>query len=65
MIDPELQSLKVKIEFSYDAELFEGDPTDAYEIARLETLALEHDLQAAIDTVLGDVKFFRVSIQPD
>lgn len=65
MIDPELQPLKVTIEFSYDAELYEGDPTDAYEIARLETLALEGAFDSAISSVIGNPKFFRVRIQPD
>jgi hypothetical protein len=64
LIDPKLQPLKVSVEFSYDAELFEGDPDDAYEIASLEQEALEDALQGAIDSILGDYKGFRVNISP-
>lgn len=65
MIDPELQPLKVTIEFYYDAELYEGDPTDAYEIARLEAAALEGAFDGAISSVIGNPKHFKVTIQPE
>lgn len=65
MIDSNLQPLSVKLEFSYDAELFDGDPTDAYEIARLEKEALEDALEGAVLSVLGDFRSFKVSIIPD
>jgi hypothetical protein len=64
MIDPKLQQLRVSVEFHYAAEVFEGDPTDAYQIAALEMEALQTQLQDAIDTVVGETRGFIVRVVP-
>lgn len=64
MVKPNMESLDVQIQFTYEAEVFDDDPTDAFEIARLEKLALENDIRAAIDSVLGDIVDFEITVKP-
>lgn len=65
MIDPKIQPLRVTIEFTYDAELYEGDPTDAFAIAALELEAIQDGLEGAVDSVLGETRAFRVRVVPE
>lgn len=65
MIDPKKQPLYVTVKFAYDADVFEGDPDDAYDIARLENGEIEIPLQDAIEEVVGTTRFFSVSVKPD
>lgn len=60
-----MQLLSANIEFTYEAELFEGDPTDAFEIAKLEAEAFETALLTAIESVVGESKSFRLRIKPE
>lgn len=59
-----MQLLSATLEFAYEAEVFEGDPTDAYELGRLEAQALESDLLAAIESVVGNTLSFKIEIKP-
>ena len=65
MIDPKTQPLKVRISFAYDADIFDGDPDDAFEIASLEAGDLEPAIREAISELFGEYRNLTVSIQPE
>lgn len=66
MIDPEVQPLRIKIDCSYDARLFEGDPADSFEIADLEKEAIEEIVRNSIENILGtSVRNFNLRVQPE
>ena len=66
MIDPKKQPIRVKIEFSYDADVFEGDPDDAFDIAELELgeirESVEHYMFKAVN---AELRNFKLLVQPD
>lgn len=64
MIDPKFIPLSVTVDFDYDGEVFDGDPDDAFEIARLEQKMLETELEVAIGNVLDNARFIRVKVRP-
>lgn len=60
----ESQRLRVLIEFEYDAEIFEGDPDDAFEIAKLEQdLALSNP-QDVLPLILDGADITRLEVTP-
>lgn len=65
MVRPHTQRLTATITFSYDAEVFDGDPTDAFEIADLETRELETAFEDALEGVTGDVRNLKLKIIPE
>lgn len=65
MIDPKTQPLRVRISFAYDADVFEDDPDDAFEIARLEEADLGPAIREAINDIFGPNRNVTVSIQPE
>ena len=65
MIDPRKQPLRLKIEVTYDALVYEGDPDDAFEIADLEKDEIGDEIQWYIDDLLDGVRDFKLLVQPD
>lgn len=60
MIDPNYQKLRATVTFEFEAEIFPGDPNDAYQIASLE----EADLRDFLTQSLRDYANLRVKVQP-
>lgn len=42
------QTVKVTLEFAYEAQIFPGDPEDAFEIANLEMNSISPDIFDAV-----------------
>lgn len=64
MIDPKFQPMKGTIEFTYNAPIFDGDPTDAFEIAGLEKAEIEEDIKNYLIDLVGELKDFKLAVQP-
>lgn len=62
MIDS--QRLKVSIQFEYDAEIFEGDPDDAFEIAELEKNLMLDNPAGALAVILRNADGFSTEVEP-
>lgn len=54
MIIKKGQRLKVTIEFDYEAPVYDEDPDDVYELARLEEVDLERGLPEALDYLVQE-----------
>jgi hypothetical protein len=65
VIDPRKQPLRLKIEVTYDALVYEGDPDDAYEIADLEKGEIGDDIEWYLDDLLQGVRDFKLTLQPE
>lgn len=65
MIDPKNQPIQLTIQLSYNAPIFDGDPTDAFEIADLERAEIEEDLRNYLTDLVGELKHFKLTAQPD
>lgn len=64
MIDPKSQPIQLTIQLSYNAPVFDGDPTDAFEIADLERAEIEEDIKNYLTDVVGELKDFKLTAQP-
>lgn len=65
MIDPKVQPLRVRVSFAYDASIFDDDPDDAFEIAKLEAADIEPGIRVAIEKIVGEHRNLTVSVQPE
>lgn len=65
MIDPKSQPIQLKIQLTYNAPIFDGDPTDAFEIANLEKAEIEEDLKNYLTDLVGELKSFKLIAQPE
>lgn len=65
MIDPKKQPIRLTIQVSYDAPVYEGDPEDAFEIAALEQGELEETIHSYLGAVIGELKHFKLTAQPE
>lgn len=64
MVRPNKQRLTAIIRVEYDAEVFDGDPEDAFEFAQLEKATHEGALEIAMENQLGEVYKVDVVIAP-
>lgn len=64
MVRPNKQRLTAIIRVEYDAEVFDGDPEDAFEFAQLEQKTHEGTLENAMEDALGEVYKVDVVIAP-
>lgn len=62
MLDP--QPLRVTMEFTFEAPVYEGDPNDAFEIARLEQENLEKIAGEFMESLFDDVEIVKVEVKP-
>lgn len=58
------QRLKVRLEFEYDAEVFEGDPDDAFEIAKLEQGITANHPRGVIPILLDEATVTLLEVEP-
>ena len=65
MIDPRKQPIRISIEVTYDAPVYDGDPKDAFEIANLEKAELEETIHSYLGAVIGELKHFKLTAQPE
>lgn len=65
MIDPKSQPIRLTIQLSYNAPIFDGDPKDAFEIADLEKAELEETIHSYLGAVIGELKDFKLTVQPE
>lgn len=65
MIDPKKTALKGRIDFTYDAPVYDGDPDDVFEIARLEQNEYIDAIREAVEDVIGPTKTFRFLVDPE
>jgi len=66
VIDPKKVTLKGRIDFTYDAPVFDGDPDDVFEIARLEQNEFTDAIREAVEEVIGThTTSFRSLIDPE
>lgn len=64
MIDPKKQPIRLTIEVTYDALVYDGDPDDAFEIADLEKAELEDDIRWYIEDLVSGLRDFNLTAQP-
>lgn len=65
MIDPKHLPMEGTIKFTYNAPIFEGDPDDKYELARLEQGEYSASVREALDDLFGPTYTFELSILPE
>lgn len=65
MIETGKQPIRIKLQLSYDASVYEGDPQDAFDIADLEKGEMEEELTNYLTNLLGDLKDFKLIVQPE
>lgn len=65
MIDPRKQPIRLQIEVTYDALVYEGDPDDAFEIAALEKSEIGDEIEFYLDDLLDGVRDFKLLVQPE
>lgn len=64
MITGDTQKLRVSITFVYDAKVFEEDPQDVFEIARLEQVDLNTYAPEALDSLVGLAEDVVIKVDP-
>lgn len=62
MIDS--QRLRVTLQFEYDAEIFDGDPDDAFEIAELEKNLMLDNPAGALSVILRNADEVTAQVEP-
>lgn len=58
------QRLKVRVEFEYDAEVFDGDPDDAFEIAKLEQGLAADNPRGVLPILLDEATVTLLEVEP-
>lgn len=58
------QRLKVRLEFEYDAEVFDGDPDDAFEIAKLEQALASDNPRGVLPMLLDEGTVTLLEVEP-
>lgn len=58
------QRLRVNLIFEYDAEIFEGDPDDAFELAKIEQRLAEDNPRGVIPILLDNADVTTLEVTP-
>ena len=58
------QRLRVRMEFEYETEIFEGDPDDAFEIAKVEENFMLDNPAGALAVILREADDVTVKVSP-